>query len=82
MRLPNPPEVYDRSWADQYARILEQANQELLNTLQSLKLNIAPNYTTAERTSLDDRPGQVVFDTDIGKLFVNTGAGWEQVTSV
>jgi hypothetical protein len=37
--------------------------------------------TTADRTLITGTPGQIVYDTDIAKLFVWTTA-WEEITSV
>lgn len=42
----------------------------------------APNYTTAQKNALSASAGQLVFDTDLGKLCVYTGSAWETVTSV
>lgn len=39
--------------------------------------------TTAQKTALSpNRAGNVVFDTDLGKLCVNNGSAWETITSV
>ena len=44
----------------------------------SLKLE---PITTAAKEALANAAGLVVYDSDLGKLCVNTGAGWETVTS-
>lgn len=41
-----------------------------------------PNMTTAQKTAMANVAGNVVFDTTLGKLCVNTGAGWQTITSV
>lgn len=40
-----------------------------------------PNKTTTQKNEMDNVAGIVVFDTTLGKLCVNTGAGWETITS-
>lgn len=40
-----------------------------------------PNMTTAQKNSISNVAGLVIFDTDLGKLCVNTGAGWQTITS-
>jgi len=41
-----------------------------------------PNMTTAQKTAIANVAGLVVFDTTLGKLCVNSGAGWQTITSV
>jgi hypothetical protein len=41
-----------------------------------------PNMTSAQKGAIANTAGLVVFDTDLGKLCVNSGAGWETITSV
>lgn len=43
---------------------------------------IAPNATTAQKNALSASAGQLVFDTDLGKLCVYTGSAWQTITSV
>lgn len=81
LRLPSPPASYERSWANQYSRILEQEDQTVQSNLQQLRLFVAPNYTTAQKNSLTVVVGSVVFDTDLDKLCVLTSGGWETITS-
>ena len=82
MLLPKPPDIYDSPWMNQYTRVLEMENQQLRNALQQLQLFIAPSFTTAQKLTLDDKPGRIILDTTLGKLCFNTGSGWETVTSV
>lgn len=37
LRLPNPPSEYNSAWANQYARLLEQENQQIQNDLQNIR---------------------------------------------
>jgi len=41
-----------------------------------------PNMTTAQKTAIANVAGLVVFDTTLGKLCVNSGSGWQTITSV
>lgn len=42
-----------------------------------------PAMTTAQKTAISpNRAGNMVYDTDLGKLCINTGAAWETVTSM
>ena len=41
-----------------------------------------PVVTTAQKTAITNRVGMFVFDSTLGKLCVNTGSGWQTVTSV
>lgn len=45
-------------------------------------ISVAQNVTTAQKNALTAVPGQLVFDTTLGKLCVYTGAAWQTVTSV
>lgn len=40
-----------------------------------------PNMTTTQKNAIANVAGNVVFDTTLGKLCVNTGAGWQTITS-
>jgi hypothetical protein len=80
-RFPSPPDEYEREWANQYTRLLEQSIGSLLDRIQTLQDFVAPSMTTADRTLITGTPGQIVYDTDIAKLFVWTTA-WEEITSV
>lgn len=41
-----------------------------------------PNMTTTEKALIANVAGNVVFDTTLGKLCVNSGSGWQTITSV
>lgn len=41
-----------------------------------------PNMTTAQKVGIANLAGLVVFDTTLGKLCVNSGSGWQTITSV
>jgi len=41
-----------------------------------------PNMTTVQKNAMPNIPGNVVFDTTIGKLCVNNGSAWQTITSV
>lgn len=51
---------------------------ELVSTTQGLRF---PNMTTAQKNAISNTAGLVIFDTSLGKLCVNTGAGWQTITS-
>lgn len=82
IRLPSPQPEYDEAWANQYTRMLEQENQLLWNAVQQLQRSILPIYTTTEKNLLTNRAGLLIFDTTLGKACINTGAGWQTITSV
>lgn len=51
--------------------------------VQSTTLGVRfPNMTTAEKNAIANVAGNVVFDTTLGKLCVNSGSGWQTITSV
>jgi hypothetical protein len=41
-----------------------------------------PNMTTTQKNAIANVAGNVVFDTTLGKLCVNSGSGWETITSI
>ena len=82
MRLPNPPPLYETAWGNQYSRVLEQEVQNLWNAIRLLQQSTLPSYTTAEKITLTDRAGWLIFDSTLGKACINTGSGWETITSV
>jgi hypothetical protein len=41
-----------------------------------------PNMTTTQKNAIANVAGNVVFDTTLGKLCLNTGSGWQTITSV
>jgi hypothetical protein len=93
--LPNPPSEYDPQFFRQLIRTLElyfsQLDSRTPNLAQSYRADefvggyftgAFQNLTTAEKTASTAVAGQVVFDTDLAKLCVYTGATWETITSV
>lgn len=82
IRLPNPPEIYDTQWANQYTRMLEVENQNLWNAVQLLQMSTLPKYTTAEKITLTNRAGWIIYDTTLNKACINVGSGWQTITSV
>jgi len=52
---------------------------EVSSTTQGVRF---PNMTTTQKNAIANTAGLVVFDTTLGKLCVNSGAGWETITSV
>lgn len=51
---------------------------EVQSTTQGVRF---PNMTTAQKNAIANVAGLVVFDTTLGKLCVNGGAGWQTITS-
>lgn len=41
-----------------------------------------PNMTTTQKNLIANVAGNVVFDTTLGKLCVNSGSGWQTITSI
>jgi hypothetical protein len=41
-----------------------------------------PNMTTTQKNAMANVAGNVIFDTTLGKLCVNSGSGWETITSI
>lgn len=41
-----------------------------------------PNMTTTQKNAIANVAGNVVFDTTLGKLCVNTGSAWQTITSI
>lgn len=52
---------------------------DVMSTTKGFKL---PNMTTAQKNAIANTAGLMVFDTNLGKACVNSGAGWETITSV
>jgi hypothetical protein len=52
---------------------------EVQSTTQGVRF---PNMTTTQKTTMANVAGMVVFDTTLGKLCVNSGSGWQTITSV
>lgn len=90
--IPNPPSDYDAQYMRQVIRVLEtyfsQLDSRTPNNAQSYTADTfngiaaTRNVTTTEKNALAPSAGWVVFDTDLGKLCVYDGSGWETVTSV
>jgi hypothetical protein len=62
--------------------VLEQEVQNLWNAIRLLQQSTLPSYTTAEKVTLTNRAGWLIFDSTLGKACINTGAGWQTITSV
>lgn len=85
--LPNPPAGYD----SQYFRALLKALEVYFARFDAGADNQADTYTakayryegitTAERLTLTPPAGTVVFDSDLKKLCLYTGTGWQTITS-
>lgn len=52
---------------------------DLVSTTLGFKL---PNMTSAQKNAIANTAGLMVFDTDLGKACVNSGSGWQTITSV
>lgn len=82
--LPRPPDLYDRTWANQYSREIELSIGQLQALIQQLQRFQLPSYTTAERDSLTlVKVGTLIFDTDLDAPCVYTSAsGWREIQLV
>lgn len=84
IQIPNLPVAISLSGTEQVEivqsgvsrRTTTQAIANIASTI------IAPNVTTAAKNALSASLGQIVFDTDLGKLCVYTASGWQTITSV
>ena len=54
----------------------------ILDVSSTTKGFLPPRMTTTEKNAIANTAGLVVFDTTLAKLCVNSGAGWETITSV
>lgn len=72
--IPNTGNVIVGSTSDVATAILQATS--------TTKGFLPPRMTTAEKTAIANTAGLVVFDTDLDKLCVNSGTGWETITSV
>ncbi len=54
----------------------------LVDITSTTKGFLPPRMTTTEKNAIANTAGLVVFDTTLAKLCVNSGAGWETITSV
>lgn len=89
--FPNPPQVYDPQYMQQFIRTLEvyfsQLDSNTPNYADSYTANafygmqVAANVTTAQKLALTVPMGSIVFDTDLKKLCVFVGPGWQTITS-
>lgn len=52
---------------------------EIISTTKGVRF---PNMTTAEKNAIANTAGLVVFDTTLAKLCVNSGSGWQIITSL
>jgi len=84
IQIPNLPVAISLAGSEQVEIVQAGVSRRttvgaIANTITTL---IAPNVTTAQKNVLPAVSGQLVFDTDLGKLCVYTGSGWQTVTSV
>jgi hypothetical protein len=54
----------------------------ILQVTSTTKGIMFPNMTTIQKNAIANLAGNVVFDTTLGKLCVNTGSGWQTITSI
>lgn len=52
---------------------------EITSTTKGVRF---PNMTTTQKNAIANLAGNVVFDTTLGKLCVNSGSAWQTITSV
>jgi hypothetical protein len=52
---------------------------EVVSTTKGVRF---PNMTTAQKNAITNTAGLVIFDTDLAKLCVNSGSGWQTITSI
>jgi hypothetical protein len=84
IQIPNLPVAISLSGAEQVEIVQAGVSRRttvgaIANTITTL---VAPNVTTAQKNALTAVTGQIVFDTDLAKLCVYTGAAWQTITSV
>lgn len=84
IQIPNLPVAIALSGAEQVEIVQSGVSRRttvgaIANTITTL---VAPNVTTAQKNALTAVTGQIVFDTDLAKLCVYTGAAWQTITSV
>lgn len=85
IQIPNLPVAVSLSGAEQVEIV--QGGTSCRTTTQAIAnvqptTLIAPNVTTAQKNALSASAGQLVFDTNLGKLCVYTGSAWQTITSV
>lgn len=54
----------------------------ILKIVSTTRGLLFPVMTTAQKNAIGNEAGLVVFDSSLSKLCVNSGAGWETITSV
>ncbi len=84
IQIPNLPVAISLSGSEQVEIVQAGVSTRtttgaIANTATVVK---APNVSTAQKNALTASAGQLVFDTDLGKLCVYTGSAWQTVTSV
>lgn len=84
IQIPNLPVAIALSGTEQVEIV--QAGVSRRTTAEAIantaSVVVAPNVTTGQKNSLTAVAGQLVFDTDLGKLCVYTGSVWQTITSV
>lgn len=84
IQIPNLPVAISLSGQEQVEVV--QAGVSSRTTTQAIAnlshISVAQNVTTAQKNSLSATSGQLVFDTDLGKLCVYNGSAWQTITSV
>lgn len=84
IQIPNLPVAISLAGAEQVEIVQAGVSRRttvaaIANTITTL---VAPNATTSQKNALSAVPGQLVFDTDLGKLCVYNGSAWQTITSV
>ena len=84
IQIPNLGVAVSLSGSEQIECV--QAGVSKRTTTQAIanlaNVSVAQNVTTAQKNTLTAAPGQLVFDTTLGKLCVYTGLAWQTITSV
>ena len=84
IQIPNLPVAIALSGTEQVEIV--QAGVSRRTTAEAIantaSVVVAPNVTTAQKNALTAVAGQLVFDTDLGKLCVYNGSVWQTITSV
>lgn len=84
IQIPNLPVAISLSGDEQVEIVQAGVSRRttvgaIANTITTL---VAPTVSTAQKNALTAVAGQIVFDTDLAKLCVYTGAAWQTITSV
>ncbi len=84
VQIPNLPVAISLDGTEQVEIV--QAGVSSRTTTRAIanlaNISVAQNVTTAQKNALAAVRGQLVFDTDLGKLCVYTGSAWQTITSV